>query len=293
MIYFSLPSLYNHNHLLLKICDLNKRLEVLKTPVQFIAINEFIPYCYLCGGININKDFILNYSDLQNQSEVHISILAKRLNFSNLYLNEKDLTDEYFNILLQFYGNNFSNWIEISNLSIASYLKNNNIPFHLVLSQNADILHPFNPDILNMIIEQDIFKLISLPTYFKYDLKDINNRTKLELTVNNICQNCSISCQQDCIQNEHSLIYNYSNISKFISCPNFLSYNNKDTTLISIEDIQEKYLPLGITHYRLNHFPNIPNAFTDFIFFFVKYFIKDEYQFEILSQMIKENEYID
>ena len=292
MIYFSLPNLYNHIGLLLSICDLNKRLEVMKTPVQFVSIDEPIPFCYLCGGINYNKDHILQYTDLQNTSETRISTLAKRLNFSNLYIDEQDLTDEYFNIVLDFYGNNFSNWIEVSNLSVATILKEKNISFELIFSSNADILHPINEDIINTILEQNIFKLISLPYYLdfnKFNLKNIVTRSKIELTVNNICQNCSIPCQQSCIKNEHSLIYDYSHLSKFLTCPNFLTYNNQKTILISLEEIQNIYLPLGIHHYKLNNFPDAPNAFIDFIFFFVNYFIKEEYQNEILLHMLKEN----
>lgn len=293
MIYFSLPNLYNHTGLLLSICDLNKHLEVMKIPIQFVSMDESIPFCYLCGGINYNKDHILQYTDLQNTSETRISTLAKRLNFSNLYIDEQDLTDEYFNVVLDFYGNNFSNWIEVSNLSIATILKEKNIPFELIFASNADILHPIDENIINTILEQNIFKLISLPCYLdfnKFNLKNIITRSKIELTVNNICQNCSISCQQSCIKNEHSLIYDYSHLSKFLTCPNFLTYNNQKTILISLEEIQSIYLPLGIHHYKLNNFPDTPNAFIDFIFFFVNYFIKEKYQNEILLHMLKENE---
>jgi len=64
MIYFSLPNLYNHTKLLFKICELSKRLDILKIPVSFVSINEPLPFCYLCGGININKNFILDYNNL-------------------------------------------------------------------------------------------------------------------------------------------------------------------------------------------------------------------------------------
>lgn len=290
MIYFSLPNLYNHKSLIQKIFSLNiRKKDIMKIPVQFIMIEEFIPFCYLSGSVNINKNYILTQSDLQEK--IKYNGITKRLNFSNLYINENDLKDEYFNIILNFYNNN-SNIIEISQLPIAIELKKQKVPFELIFSSNADILFPFSTDIINEVIEQDIFKLISLPVYIdfnNFNLKDIQNKKNLELTINNICKNCPISCQQECIKSEHNSIYNYSTHSSYINCKNFLTYNDNKNINITIEDIQQFYLPLGITHYKLNNFPNTPNAFIEFIFFFVQYFIKEEYQQEILIELLKEN----
>lgn len=295
MIYFSLPNLYNHNRLLTNICNLQKRhMEMLKVPVQFVSMYEQLPFCYLCGGVNYNKDHILAYADLQSTSSTKISHLAKRLNFSNLFLQEDDLTDEYFKIVLQAYSNNKSNWIEISNIPVAIKLKEQNVQFELIFSQDADVLYPFTEDNLNTIIEQDLFKLISLPWYkTNLDLSKINDRSKLELTVNNTCPNCSYTCQRSCIEKEHAAIYNYSNHSILLNCEKHPRYTDPKSLNISLEDIKNIYLPLGIKHYKLNHFPDEPQAFIDFIFFFVNYFIKEEYQQHILSRLLKENLYYD
>lgn len=290
MIYFSLPNLYNHVFLIKKIFSFNtKTKDILKYPIHFITVEESLPFCYLSGGVNINQNFILTQPELQDT--IKYNGITKRLNFSNLYINENDLKDEYFNLLLNTYNNN-SNWIEISNLPTAINLKNQNIPFDLIFSNNADILFPFSTDVINTIIEQNIFKLISLPAYINlntFNLKEIVHKKYLELTINNPCGNCPISCQQDCIKNEHNSIYNYSNHSQYNNCTNFIPYNNIKTINISLEDIQQKYLPLGITHYKLNNLPNTTNAFINFIFFFVNYFIKEEYQQEILIELLKEN----
>ena len=42
-------------------------------------------------------------------------------------------------------------------------------------------------------------------------IKAINKRSKLEITVNNICGNCTKNCQKDCIVKEHNNLYNFSN----------------------------------------------------------------------------------
>ena len=292
MIYFSLPNLYHHDKLMLSICHLQKQQnEVFKVPVQFIAMTEPTPFCYLCGGINYNKNQILIYNDLLTSTQAQVSFLAKRLKLSNIHINEDDVNDEYFNVLIKAYENNYSNVIEISNIPIAMWLKEKGFLYDLIFSAEADVLFPFNEDNINTIIEQNLFKLISLPNYAtNLDLSKINNRKVLELTVNNICQNCSIQNQKQCISNEHLSIYNYSNHSCFLNCGKHVSYQNQKTINISMEDIQKKYLPLGIKHYKLCEFPDVPQAFIDFIFFFVDYFIKDEYKYKILSQLIKEYE---
>lgn len=293
MIYFSLPDLYHHDQLVSSICHLQKQeSEVFKIPVQFISMTESTPYCYLCGGINNNKNKFLMYDDLLISTQAQISFLSKRLKFSNIHIDESDINDEYFNVLINAYENNFSNVIEISNIPIAMQLKERGILYDLIFSAEADVLFPFNEDNINIIIEQNLFKLISLPNYASnLDLSKINNRKVLELTVNNICQNCPVVCQKQCIDNEHRSIYNYSNISSFSKCGNHLTYQNPKTINISLEDIQKKYLPLGIKHYKLCEFPDNPHAFIDFIFFFTDYFIKEEYQHKILFKLIKEYEH--
>lgn len=288
MIYITLPNLYKYQNLKLALCGLNKEISKMKIPVHFVSAYESLPYCYLGGGVNVNNGFIFKYHQLQAKSQIHYS-LAKRLNFSNLNIEEKDFKDEYFNIILDLYDE--SSWVEVNNIPLAIALKDKYPLFELIFSDTADIMFPLTPETINTIQEQDLFRLISIPTYYNNDLeflKNIKHRSKLELTINNICKNCSVNCQKNCILTEHNNIYNYSNASIFNNCEKFYAYNDPEATLITLEDIQNVYLPLGITHYKLNNFPKLQNAVIDFVFFIVDYFIKDEYQTEILTKLIKE-----
>lgn len=288
MIYITLPNLYKYQNLKLALCRLNKNILKMKIPMHFVSEYESFPYCYLGGGVNVNNDFIFKYHQLETKAKVQYSI-AKRLNFSNLNIEEKDIKDEYFNIILQLYD--ISSWIEVSNIPLAVALKNKYPFYELILSENADIMFPFTSDAINTIQEQDLFKLISIPTYYNDNLeflKQIQHRSKLELTINNICNNCPVGRQKDCILTEHNGIYNYSKNSIFKSCTKFYSYTDPKAILITLEDIQNKYLPLGITHYKLNNFPNLENEVINFVFFIVNYFIKDEYKNEILLDLLKE-----
>lgn len=294
MLYFTLPNFYNHTQLNSILSTLAKtKIETFIEPIQFISNYENLPYCYFNGGMNNNNGIIYKYHELEAKAQRRTNN-AKRLDFSNLLVNEEeDIYDCYFNIILNLY-NNGSNFIEVSNLKFADYLaKREDLLYDLIFSANADIMNEFNSDILNDIIEYDIFKLISLPLYYTKDIdfiKAINKRSKLEITVNNICGNCTKNCQKDCIVKEHNNLYNFSNNSIYKSCNNFILYNSNKNEIISINDILAIYKPLGITHFKLCNYPDKQGALNDFIFFFVHYFIKPEFREEILYIIIKELE---
>lgn len=290
MIYITLPNLYKYQNLKLALCSLNIETEKMKIPFRFVSQYESLPYCYLCGGVNINNNFIYKYHQLETRAKTHYS-LAKRLNFSNLNIEEKDIKDEYFNVVLNLYDQ--SSWLEVSNIPFAMALKNKYPLYDLIFSSAADIMFPFTPETLNTIQEQELFKIISIPSYYNKDfdfLKEIKNRSKLELTINNICNNCPVPCQKNCIISEHDSIYNYSNNSIFNNCDKLQEYHNSKSIDITLDDIKNIYLPLGIKHYKLDNFPNCKNAIIDFIFFITDYFFKEEYKEEIIQKLIKEIE---
>lgn len=72
------------------------------------------------------------------------------------------------------------------------------------------------------------------------------------------------------------------------TCPKIKSYDNMQTIMIPLEDIIHKYTKLGITHYSLGPLPHNQRAILDFLAFFVNYFIKAEYRFEIYKLLERE-----
>lgn len=290
MIYFSLPNLYNYSKLVDLIFSISKKqIEKFIEPVQFITTYDDIPYLFLRGSINSNNEKFLKYNEL-NLVAINSKTVGKRINFSNILVEEQDIEDEYANLILEKF-NNGSNYIEISNLSIAEKIKQNFPNYNLIFSENANFIHTFTTDIINMINEQDIFSLITIPPSIALNfdfLKKIKKRKNLEITVNNLCNNCLFKKMKTCYSKEHELIYNFSNYSFIKDCKDLIRYNFINSCNITIKEIKEKYQPLGINHFKLCDLPNNKNAIFDFIFFFVDYFIKQEYKEDILYQLLKE-----
>ena len=277
MIYFNLPHLYDNKKLFSTITSLPNN--VFKTQVRFISHNLYLPYNYFNGKINYNMNYIFTYHKLLKQNE--FNIIKNRIDLSNINIDTIDYNDKYLNTVLDIFQNG-TNQIEITNLEMFEYIINKYPYYHYIFSSNGDIVQPFTPDILNVILDNEKINFVNIPNT-KLDLIDqINKKYKIELTVNNLCSNCSINQQQTCKTQEQINIYNFTNTSCINKCAKI---NN--ATIISIEDILQKYLPIGIQHYSLEEIPL--DKMQDFLLFFVKYFIIEQYQIDIFNKLIKEN----
>jgi len=295
MIYFTLPNFYNNINLNSAICayfgdPLNHKKMI--APVKFIASSGSYPYSYHNGGINNNKGQLLRYSDYEKiisfgNFPVNTAI---RLDLSNIYLTEKDFDDCMLNTILNTHHNG-STQIELWSIGLLEYIKSNYPNFSYIFSANADIINPINSEIINSLIDSKEFELISLPIKYNRDiefLKQIQSRKCLELTVNDICVKCTESQHLECKGQENECQYYYSQKSPITNCKKRMRYNMRDTVLISLDDIKTIYLPLGITHFKLCEYLHTKNHEIDFIFFFIEYFVKPEYQKEVLNYLLKE-----
>lgn len=278
MIYITLPNLFNFYEInfLKNIPD-----TYFKIKINFSTTKGNFPFCYWNGGFNNNKDDVkLSYYKISEYfNKINIPV---RLNCSNIYLNENDLEDSIANIILEL-GENGSNEIAISNISFYDILKEKYPNYKYIFSKEADLIYPFNEDIINLINENNIFKLIELPEYKIQDfnfLKKIKNKEKIELPINSIC---NINCinYKECLYHEHQSQYNFSLKNNFIYCNKI----NKKNIFLTFNDIKEKYLPLGYKHYSFLNSLFLSDA--ELINYIVNNFIKEEKQKEILEQYIR------
>lgn len=282
MIYFSLPNLYNQFNLLHQIYLLNKNeINKFKIPVRFISITENLPFNYSNGNINYNKDFFFNYFQLQEKSQKQTEII-KRINMSNIYFCNTDFNDSYCNLILQCYESGSSE-IEISDIDFLEYILNTYPNYQFILSPNILISNNITINALNQLINSNIISLFSLPYYYNNSnfIFQIENKTKIELTINPLCSCSSIEQCQNCICQENKLIYNFSNQSHILQCVQ----TNNNFYFISLNDIINNYLKQGINHYKLNEFSNTKQSFYNFLYFFVEFFIKQEFQMDILKRL--------
>lgn len=255
----------------------NQNIDILSSHGQF-------PYCYWNGGINVNSGPGAFYHDFIECGD--FSNLPLRFNCSNTVLDDIDFNNVMANLILEHNGSG-SNEIEVCNLKLFNYIKET-YPMYskFIFSKNGDLINPMTPEIINSLIESDNFALIELPTRYNGDfeeLKKISKRSHIEIVVNPLCE---IKCPnfENCRLLENSNQYNYSGSSVYCECSKRKSYD-LNPNIITLEEIEEKYVPLGITHFKIEDFPR-NEPMLNYCNFLVNYFIKPEYQKQVLALLV-------
>lgn len=269
MIYFTLQNFYENQKLNNILFIIHQQfINSFKAPIKFIYTAGSFPYIYWNGGINNNFGIGNNTYDTVIKY-YQTNLLPLRINCSNINLNKEDFNDTIMNVILDLL-NNSSNAIELSNLELYEYLYNKYPNFHYILSNNFNLINPLTPELINKLNEISDFYFIQIPLNkvkdFDY-LKAIKNKKNIELPIGDICGNCSNLDQ--CNIQEQIAQYNYSDSFTKMNCSKCLGLNG----IISLEDIQKNYVPLGFHNFILPDYYDSKN--NNMIKFFINYFIKD------------------
>lgn len=269
MIYFTLQNFYENQKLNNILFIIHQQfINSFKAPIKFIYTAGSFPYTYWNGGINNNFGIGNNTYDTVIKY-YQTNLLPLRINCSNINLNKEDFNDTIMNVILDLL-NNSSNAIELSNLELYEYLYNKYPNFHYILSNNFNLINPLTPELINKLNEISDFYFIQIPLNkvkdFDY-LKAIKNKKNIELPIGDICGNCSNLDQ--CNIQEQITQYNYSDSFTKMNCSKCLGLNS----IISLEDIQKNYVPLGFHNFILPDYYDSKN--NNMIKFFINYFIKD------------------
>lgn len=250
MIYLSLPLLQDNFYFNNALQDfILKFSDKLIMPLQIESVYGAFPYSLWNGGKNSNYGKDLLYRELNDYISKEDSVI--RLDCSNVYLNSTDLFDRHQNIIL-FLLESHGYIIDVADLSIYDYIEENYKNFNYTLSNNANLIHPLNEELINGFLNNEKFLMITLNNLNNIDLNKIDKKSKIELLVNNTCYNCANYFQ--CVSQEQNNQINFSEKSIFEDCPyqeNF--YNTKSL----INEINQ-YRLLGITHFKIAT-PNIKN----------------------------------
>ena len=295
MIFFTLPNFYTNYKINAAICNYfnnkNNHKKMI-TPITFVACAGSYPYSYHNGSINNNQGQLLRYADYNKMAEKGGAFhgVAIRLDLSNIYLTENDFNDCMLNTILSTHHNG-SVLLEVSSPALIDFISNKYPNFEYIFSSNADAIHPFTADLINSILENPQIQLLNLPNHLSHDidfLKKLHPKSRVELNINTGCGACE-SCQQaQCKAHEQECQYFYSSKSPIAECQKRYNYNTSKATIISIQDIQNTYYPLGFNHYRLCDFVTSKQEEINFIFFIVDYFIKPDYREEVIYRLIQE-----
>ncbi|MGF6375097.1 hypothetical protein M2140_000131 [Clostridiales Family XIII bacterium PM5-7] len=286
MIYFTLPSLYNNFEINDFFVNLsNYYSHFFKYKVVFSSVTGNFPFCYWNGGYNNNIDGhnIATYEDFVSCAEEYSAPI--RFNCANVCLQENDVNDTMANLILSV-NQTGSNSIELSNLEIYETLKKKYPEYTYVFSKEADLVFPMTPEIINIIDKECDFKLISLPEDKTTDmsfLEAISNPSKIELSVNTVCNKSCVKYKQ-CKMHEHQSQYDFSEVNNYKRCQEHSSYAER-APMITMDDIVAKYLPKGFNHFTLAEV--ISDSRDNLINFLVNYFIKDENKAEVYEMIMK------
>lgn len=203
------------------------------------------PYSLWNGGVNSNNGINLLYQDLN--TFINTTRVPIRLDCSNILLNQNDLYDRHQNVILDLMQEK-GNIIDIANLSTYNYIEKYYKNFNYSLSNNANLLHPFNENIINGFLNNDKIILLTLDNIDNIDLKLIKHILKIELLVGNSCHCYSNDIQYDCKRKEQNNQIIFSSKSFYQNCPYKINnfYNNN-----SLIDELQKYSKLGIHHFKI------------------------------------------
>ena len=283
MLNFTLSNYLNANSLNVKFLDLLSKFQhYLK--YEKININQIecaFPFDSWNGGCNLNQNtnILLNYE--LDTLLFNFRIKSMRYNCSNLFLETNDFEDNYHKILLPKLDNG-ATAILISNLKLYEYLKQHYNFSKFILSSNAAELIQYTPEVINAIIEHEDFQLIQIPNKLRKDftfLSQIKYPEKLEICINPIC---SPTCQNtsNCLISENNSIISFCENDIYNNCQKIQSYC-KNRNILSIKDLLEKYVPLGINHFNFAICPS--NQLHEYGILLIQYFFNVENNEELLK----------
>lgn len=277
MIYYTLPEFY-FNHNIINVLT-NLDFYYYKFPVVFECATGNFPFCYFNGGYNNNIGKGALYDDFATLGDsLNIPLC---FNLSNIFIEEKDFKNTQMNLILSL-NETGSNSIEFSNLNLYLYLKEKYPNYIYIFSKQAFLLCPdITPEQLDQLIVENQIDYISLDEIHSIDLeylKQIKNKKNIKLAAT---AECNVECNRfiNCRIQQHQKQYDFSNYNCYIDCNNYIPYQYKKN-IITFEEANNFYKPLGFNHFTLGNI--ISDNVDNFILFFIDYFIKDEYKYELI-----------
>lgn len=240
------------------------------------------PGCIWNGGrLTLHPESKTSLEYVKNMMETfNIPI---RFTFTNCLLQDEHLYDSYGNLLLEmFRGGN--NEILCNSSILEEYIREKyNDEYKYISSTTKRLVD--QTEQINELKKGYYLTVIDYDHNKNFDfLNNIDNKDNCELLCNAICQaNCPY-------REEH-----YKNISKcqlswdsesLEPCKyprgDNIIFASKQDNFISVEDINDKYLPMGFSNFKLEGRTANP---LDIVEILIYYLIKDEYQIEFRTRL--------
>lgn len=204
--------------------------------------------------------------------------ISVRWTFTNQLLEEKHLDDRYGNKILELTKENetHQNDVNIASEKLKKYIEEKYPEMKIVYSTTLCIK---DIDALNKISK----RYIIVPDYTINNdfekLKQLEHPENIEILVNDTCRdNCPL-------RHKHYIEHSKSNLNmtegmpcQFLGEANYILLRNTLKHHVKLEDIKNKYLPLGINKFKLAGRSSSGQFFVESI---LEYMVKPEFKDEI------------
>lgn len=232
----------------------------------------------IVDNLSLNADQLTEIKEMME----HFNIPA-RFTFTNCLLEEKHIYDTYGNLILEIF-NTGNNEIICNSEVLENYIRQNYGDRYKYISSTTKRLS--NKEQQNKEIEKDYY-LIVLDYDYNKDLKylqSIKHKEKCEILCNPVCgAKCPYRIQHYHSISEAQLAFDRK---KMMHCQyvggDTIWQSMKEGNFISVEDINNVYLPMGFTNFKLEGRAAHP---LDLIEVLLYYLVKEEYQREMRTYL--------
>lgn len=274
-IYFHLPGMFTfHRGYRTLLTFLKDRPEVLKENVKIGSIYGS-PKCIWNGGRLIDESFsqelLEDISFFMENMKIPV-----RFTFTNPLITDEHLNDVFGNVILKIF-NQKNNEILCNTEVLENYIrKNYDYSYISSTTKRLD-----SKELQNKELKKDKYKLIVLDYDYNKDfeyLKGIKQKEKSEILCNPVC---NPKCKN---RKEHYENIGYCqlyNSEKLMVCEDAAKpfwLVQKNINFISSEDIQNIYVPMGYSNFKLEGRTTIP---IDWVEIILHYLIKEKYHPEV------------
>lgn len=205
-----------------------------------------------------------------------------RLTFSNNQLEAKHLWDIYCNYLLDlFYWE--GNSIIINSPILEEYIRKK-YPKYKIISSTTKCLNEKDSALNELKYE---YEMVVLDYNFNKDfefLNNIQNKEKCELLINPVCMPKCPRRKEHYTFMSKAFLHELGEYQNF-ECPYQTAkffQAQKNPLFISVEDIQNIYIPMGFKHFKIE---GRTTGWDDLIEILLYYLVKPEYQLEIREKL--------
>lgn len=284
MLYFYLPylsenfTLNNYLKLYVKYKDMS---HIFNFDFRIIGQYGNFPYSFFSGDINtcLGDNNVVLYDAARNYCDGTAVVV---IDFSNIFIEEKDLCDAKVKMVLDIFSER-GNFISISNPEIKKLIEKEYKGYRFILSENLNLYSEIPIEGIDSLFEIFEVEKIELPSNYALSnlekIKNIKNKNKIIIVLQNECSNCSYEVYKNCKIIEHNNQINFSKKSCIESC-------SEKIYPTDIFNQMEYFKKLGFSNFKIS--PMFSYDMERFNRFLLDFFIKKEYQQMFMDEYFAE-----